>query len=351
MAIHPAARSACRVTKAPPDRPRQARPPGKHLQDNGNRRFRNSIYGGCMGKKDKKENGNETFASENIWLLEGTASRNLTKEEGDKKTAIWIKNSHIAYELELKKMQIELMKLQNTMKARGDRILAIFEGRDAAGKGGTIKRIIAHLNPRNTRVVALSKPNETEMTQWYFQRYVSHLPAAGEFVIFDRSWYNRAMVEPVMGFCTDEQNKRFLKDVPMLEELLVKDGITLFKFYFSVSKDVQKERFDARKTDPLKHYKLSPVDNLAQEYWDMYSVRKFQMLTESNRTIAPWTIIRSDNKKKARINCMKHILCSLDYQDKLPDEELTPDSGVVISGIDEIRHMEEMLLQPEKLRG
>ena len=324
---------------------------GKARKPHGLCRYRNSIYGDLMAKKNKKENGKEPLDEKDIRLLEGTASKNLTTEEGDKKTAIWIKNSHLAYELELKKMQIELMKLQNTMKARGDRILAIFEGRDAAGKGGTIKRIIAHLNPRNTRVVALTKPNETEQTQWYFQRYVSHLPAACEFVIFDRSWYNRAMVEPVMGFCTDEQNKRFLKDVSMFEEMLVKDGIKLFKFYFSVSKEVQKERFDARKDDPLKHYKLSPVDNLAQEYWDMYSVRKFQMLTESNRTIAPWTIIRSDNKKKARINCMKHILTSMEYGDKLPDEELTPDPEIVISGIDEIRHMEEMLMQPEMLRG
>jgi polyphosphate kinase 2 (PPK2 family) len=159
------------------------------------------------------------------------------------------------------------------------------------------------------------------------------------------------MVEPVMGFCTDEQNKRFLKYVPQFEELLVKDGIRLFKFYFSVSKDVQKERLDSRKTDPLKHYKLSPVDNLAQEYWDQYSVRKFQMLSEPNRTIAPWTIIRSDNKKKARINCMKVILSQMEYSDKLPEEDLKPDPEIVISGIDELRHMEENIMHPEKLRG
>lgn len=299
-----------------------------------------------MAKKSKVKEKAETPR-----LLEGTASKNLTTSEGNNRTAIWIKNKHLEYELELKKLQIELMKLQISMKKKGERVLAIFEGRDAAGKGGTIKRIIAHLNPRNTRVVALTQPNETEVTQWYFQRYISHLPYAGEFVIFDRSWYNRAMVEPVMGFCTDEQNKRFLKDVPMLEEMLVKDGIKLFKFYFSVSKVVQKERFDSRKTDPLKHYKLSPVDNLAQKYWDQYSVRKFQMLTETNRTIAPWTIIRSDNKKYARIHCMKHILSSMDYEDKLPDEELIANPDVVVSGIDELRHMEEMLMTPNKLHG
>lgn len=298
----------------------------------------------------KKNNGKNSDISK-ILLLEGTALKNVLNKEGKEKTPVWIKNHHLKYELELKKLQIELMKLQITMKENGERILAIFEGRDAAGKGGTIKRIIAHLNPRNTRVVALTKPNETELTQWYFQRYIPHLPSAGEFVIFDRSWYNRAMVEPVMGFCSDEQNKRFLKDVPMLEEMIVKDGIKLFKFYFSVSKSIQKERFESRRTDPLKQYKLSPVDNLAQEYWDLYSIRKFQMLTETNRTIAPWTIIRSDVKKRARIACIKYILSSMDYQDKLPDKELQPDSDVIVSGIDEIRHMEEMLMQPEKLHG
>jgi polyphosphate kinase 2 len=284
-------------------------------------------------------------------LLEETAFNNLNTEKDDNSTAIWVKNSQLLYEIELKKLQIELMKLQCSMKANGQRVLAIFEGRDAAGKGGTIKRIIAHLNPRYARVVALVKPNETEMSQWYFQRYVTHLPSAGEIVIFDRSWYNRAMVEPVMGFCTDEQNKRFLKDVPMFEEMLVKDGIKLFKFYFSVSKQIQNERFEARKIDPLKQYKLSPVDNLAQEYWDQYSIRKFQMLSETNRTISPWTIIHSDNKKKARLNCIKHILSMMEYDEKLQADELTPDPEIVVSGIDELKHMEDNLMQPDQLHG
>lgn len=298
-----------------------------------------------------KTHKKERTQLEKIKLLEETAYKNLNTKEGDEKTAIWIKNSHLLYEIELKKLQIELMKLQRSMKESGQRILAIFEGRDAAGKGGTIKRTIAHLNPRFTRVVALVKPNETEMTQWYFQRYINHLPSAGEIVIFDRSWYNRAMVEPVMGFCTDEQNKRFLKDVPMFEEMLVKDGIKLFKFYFSVSKEVQNERFESRKTDPLKQYKLSPVDNLAQEYWDQYSVRKFQMLSETNRTISPWTIIRSNNKKKARINCIKTILTAMDYEEKLDENELRPDPEIIISGIDELKHMEDNLMQPDRLHG
>jgi polyphosphate kinase 2 len=227
----------------------------------------------------------------------------------------------------------------------------LFEGRDAAGKGGTIKRIIEHLNPRGSRVVALLKPSDRERTQWYFQRYMAHLPSAGEMVFFDRSWYNRAMVEPAMNFCTDEENKRFLKDVPMLERMLVKDGIILFKFFFSVSKGMQLKRFDSRETDPLKQYKISPVDRLAQEMWDDYTVRKFQMLNETNRTVSPWTIVRSDNKKKARLNCIKYILSQIDYKDKISQKELKPDPAIVVSGIDEIRFMEENLMSGVELPG
>lgn len=304
------------------------------------------------GKKNKKKNKeHKQISCQKSKLLEGTALKNEHRKDEKGTTPIYVKNWHLAYEKELKVLQIELMKLQKHMQASGDRVLAIFEGRDAAGKGGTIKRITANLNPRNTRVTALTKPNETEMTQWYFQRYTSHLPAAGEIVLFDRSWYNRAMVEPVMGFCSDVQNKRFLKDVPMLEELLVKDGIKLFKFYFSVSKEVQKERFDSRKRDPLKQFKLSPVDNLAQKYWDQYSVRKFQMLSETNRTISPWTIIRSDVKKKARINCIKHLLSNMEYEGKISEKYLQTDPEIIISGIDELQHMEQNIMNPENLHG
>jgi polyphosphate kinase 2, PA0141 family len=238
-----------------------------------------------MGEKKKKGEGKEKKnAPETVVdfrLQEGTALRFKDEKKDDDHLAVWVSKAVLAYEMELKKLQIELMKLQQDMKKQGTRVLAIFEGRDAAGKGGTIKRISAFLNPRNTRIVALTAPSDKEATQWYFQRYVPHLPAAGELVLFDRSWYNRAMVEPVMGFCTDEQHKRFLKDVPLFEEMLVKDGIKLFKFYFSVSKEEQAKRFESRKTDILKQYKLSPVDNLAQTYWDQYTVKKFQMLNES----------------------------------------------------------------------
>ena len=304
--------------------------------------------------KSQEQEANDDTPEEKpkkIKLTEGIAYRNKDKKPSKKRVPVYIKKEHLEYEEELKKLQVELMKLQNQIVADGSRVLMIFEGRDAAGKGGTIKRLTAHLNARGVRVVALSKPNNREASQWYFQRYLKHLPSAGEIVIFDRSWYNRAMVEPVMNFCTDEQHKRFLKSVPELEELLVKDGIQLFKFYFSVSKKEQKRRFDSREEDMLKQYKLSPVDKLAQEYWHQYSIAKFQMLNETNRTISPWTIVRSDNKKKARVNCIKHILSSTEYDGKITDDELHPDPKFIISGIDEICHMEENLMNPKKLRG
>lgn len=284
-------------------------------------------------------------------LSEHTAFKNKKKKKKKNRKVVWVKEFTLEYERELHKLQIELLKMQKHVRAEGLRILALFEGRDAAGKGGTIKRIIEHMNPRGTRVVALVAPDDTEQTQWYFQRYIQHLPSAGEIVLFDRSWYNRAMVEPVMDFCTDEQNKRFLKDVPMLEEMLVKDGIILFKFFFSVSKDEQLKRFDSRETDQLKQYKISPVDRMAQEMWDDYTVRKFQMLNETNRTISRWTIIRSDNKKLARLNCIKYILSKIKYEGRIPKKELKIDPDILISGIDEIRYMEEHLLDPYALPG
>ncbi len=302
-------------------------------------------------EKEKAEKKEKESPKESIRLFEGTASTFSNKKEKKDRRAIWVDEAVLTYETELKSLQIELMKLQQHIKATGMRVMVLFEGRDAAGKGGTIKRITEFLNPRTTRVVALSKPSDIEVTQWYFQRYVAHLPSAGELVLFDRSWYNRAMVEPVMSFCTDEQHKRFLKDVPLFEQMLVKDGIILFKFYFSVSKEEQARRFEGRKEDPLKQHKLSPVDSLAQDYWDQYSVKKFQMLNESNRSIAPWSIVRSDNKKKARINSIKHLLFNMDYPDKMDQDKLFPDPEIIISGIDEIQHMEEHLLKPGLLMG
>ena len=260
--------------------------------------------------------------SRRVKLREHTAFKKSGKEEEKGRVPVWVKESTLDYERQLHDLQIELMKMQSRVRADGLRIVMLFEGRDAAGKGGTIKRFTEHMNPRGARVVALEIPSDKERTQWYFQRYVANLPTAGEIVFFDRSWYNRAMVEPVMGFCTDQENKRFLKDVPLFERMLVKDGIKLFKFYFSVSKKEQLRRFRSRHGDLLRQYKISPVDELAQELWDQYTVKKFQMLSETNRTIAPWTIVRSDVKKLARLNCIKFVLSQIDYSDKAPAELL-----------------------------
>ncbi len=284
-------------------------------------------------------------------LSEHTAFKNVNKKQSKNRQAVWVKKATLVYEEELHRLQIELLKLQRYVKKEGLRIVMLFEGRDAAGKGGTIKRIIEHMNPRGTRVVALMTPSDTERSQWYFQRYIQHMPSAGEIVLFDRSWYNRAMVEPVMDFCTDEQNKRFLKDVPMVEEMLVKDGIILLKYFFSVSKDEQQRRFKSRETDLLKQYKISPVDKMAQEMWDDYTVRKFQMLNETNRTLAPWMVIRSDNKKLARLNCIKNILAHIEYDNKVDSSNLQTDPAIAITGIDEIRLMEDNLLKPGVLPG
>jgi polyphosphate kinase 2 len=244
------------------------------------------------------------------------------------------------YEEELKLLQIELLKMQNYVKENGLKMLLIFEGRDAAGKGGTIKRIVEHLNPRGARIVALEKPSDREKTEWYFQRYVKHLPSAGEIVLFDRSWYNRGGVEPVMGFCSAEEHSQFLKDVPKFEEMLVDSGIIVMKFYFSVSKKEQAKRFKKRETDPLKQYKLSPVDKLSQDLWEKYTIVKYSMLLSSHTTKSPWTIIRSDNKKLARLNTIKEILNRVDYGKKDKKGKLfNSDKEIVISGEDEIQIM------------
>ncbi len=265
--------------------------------------------------------------------------RKKMKEKGNK-VQIWVKKETLAYEKDLTLLQIELLKFQNHVKEKGLKVLMIFEGRDAAGKGGTIKRITEHLNPRGARVVALEKPSDTERTQWYFQRYTKHLPSAGEIVLFDRSWYNRGGVEPVMEFCTPEEHHEFLREVPQFEDMLVKSGITLLKFYFSVSKKEQNNRFEKRETDPLKQYKLSPVDKESQMLWDKYTIAKFSMLMASNTDTCPWTIIRSDNKKQARLNCMKHILNKVDYPNQLSKKKSKTDNKIAVSGSREIEIME-----------
>ena len=268
-------------------------------------------------------------------------SNTKTKNNKDK-VQVWIKKETLAYEKELTRLQVELLKFQNHVKDKGLKILMIFEGRDAAGKGGTIKRITEHLNPRGARVVALEKPSDKETSQWYFQRYVKHLPSAGEIVLFDRSWYNRSMVEPVMGFCTEREHHKFLKDAPEFEKMIIDEDIQIFKFYFSVSKDEQAKRFKARETDPLKQYKLSPVDKESQKLWNEYSLAKFMMLSATHTESAPWTIVKSDNKKKARINCMKHILSFVDYPDKINKKDIKVDCDIIVYGRDEAISMEKM---------
>jgi polyphosphate kinase len=263
------------------------------------------------------------------------------EEDGNKKVQIWVRKETLDYERELTKLQIELLKLQNYVKENGLKVLMIFEGRDAAGKGGTIKRITEHLNPRGARVVALEKPSDIERTQWYFQRYTQYLPSAGEIVLFDRSWYNRAGVEPVMGFCTTEEHHEFLREVPEFEKMLVKSDIILLKYYFSVSKKEQLRRFKKREIDPLKQYKLSPVDKESQNLWDKYTIAKFSMLMASNTDIAPWAVIKSDNKKKARLNCIKHILSNVNYANKTNDNLFEIDREILTSGIQEIENMEQ----------
>ncbi|MCF6252311.1 MAG: polyphosphate kinase 2 [Methylococcaceae bacterium] len=256
------------------------------------------------------------------------------------KVQIWVKKETLAYEKELNRLQVELLKFQNHVKDKGLKVLMIFEGRDAAGKGGTIKRITEHLNPRGAKVVALEKPSNTERTQWYFQRYISNFPSGGEIVLLDRSWYNRAGVEPVMGFCSEEEHKEFLRETPEFEKMIVNSDIIFIKFYFSVSKKEQARRFEKRINDPLKQYKISPVDQEAQKLWDKYTIAKYSMLLSTHTPYAEWTVIKSDNKKKARINCIKHILSHVDYPDKISDDHLIEDSSILLNGADEIKRME-----------
>ncbi len=237
------------------------------------------------------------------------------------------------YEAELRRLQVELVKLQEWIKAKGLKVVVIFEGRDAAGKGGVIKRILQRLNPRVCRVVALGTPTEREKTQWYFQRYSPHLPAAGEMVLFDRSWYNRAGVERVMGFCTDSQYEEFLRSCPEFERMLIRGGIQLIKYWFSVSDEEQERRFQARLNDPMKRWKLSPMDLKSRELWVEYSKAKDRMFATTDIKQSPWYVVNADSKRKARLNCISHLLSLIPYEDLTPDPiELPPrqkDSGYV----------------------
>lgn len=250
------------------------------------------------------------MAKDNEKVKEKESANSIYNKKGNLKTKV--------YEAELAHLQEELVKLQYWVKEKGLKVVVIFEGRDAAGKGGVIKRITYSLNPRIVRVVALPKPTETEANQWFFQRYVAHLPTAGEMVLFDRSWYNRAGVDRVMGFCTDEEYREFMRSCPEFERMLVRSGIILVKYWFSVSDEVQEERFRQRNNDPLRRWKLSPMDLEARTQWVEYSRAKDAMLMYTDIEEAPWYIVNADVKKHARLNCISHLLSLIPYQDLTP---------------------------------
>jgi polyphosphate kinase 2 len=243
-------------------------------------------------------------------------------------------------EQELKPYQVELLKMQRYLEEKNKRVIILFEGRDAGGKGGTIRRMIRYMNEKHYRVVALGKPTDTQRSQWFFQKYVEQLPCGGEVVLFDRSWYNRAMVEPVFGFCTDEEYKNFKIGVTGFEKDMVRQGTILVKLYFSVSKAEQARRFERRKTDPLRQWKLSEVDVQAQERWEDFTNMKYEMLKRTHTSDAPWTIIRSDNKHKARLNAMRIVLNAVPYDDRDPKKDFVPDPKIAVSGSREIELME-----------
>jgi len=258
------------------------------------------------------------------------------------------------YEKQKEALQVELLKAQKWVKETDQKIILLFEGRDAAGKGGTIKRFMAHLNPRGARVVALEKPTVAEKTQWYFQRYFKHLPSAGEIVMVDRSWYNRAGVERVMGFCNPAEYLEFMRQCPEIERMLVRSGILLFKYWFSVTREEQRNRFSSRKNDPLKQWKLSPVDRASLDKWDDYTEAKEAMFFYTDTADAPWTIVKSDDKKRARLNCMRHFLSSLSYDDKDESVVGAPDPYLVTSSAHAVGNSEHIFgksLHPDQRKS
>lgn len=257
------------------------------------------------------------------------------------------------YEKQKAELQLELLKAQDWIKATGQKVVLLFEGRDAAGKGGTIKRFMEHLNPRGARVIALDKPSDREKSQWYFQRYINHLPSGGEMVMFDRSWYNRGGVERVMNFCTPNEYLEFMRQTPELERMMVRSGILLYKYWFSVTQAEQMKRFKSRELEPLKQWKLSPIDRQSLDKWDDYTEAKEAMFFYTDTADAPWTIVKSNDKKRARLNCMRHFLASLPYPDKNTRIVGHPDPVIVGSSGDVIGRNEHILgktIHPEQKR-
>lgn len=237
----------------------------------------------------------------------------------------------VRYEKEKEKLQVELVKLQQWVKKNNKRVAVIFEGRDAAGKGGNIRRFTEHLNPRSMRLVALNKPTDVEKGQWYFTRYIQHLPNPGEIVFFDRSWYNRAVVEPVMGFCSPHQYDQFMVQLPEFEHMLYEDGVIIVKFWLSITKEEQLKRFDSREDNPLKRWKFSPVDRKGQEYWDDYTKYKEKMFSRTHTSFSPWIIVKTNVKETARLECMRYVLSLFEYDNKEDNEvSLLPDPNVIM---------------------
>ena len=251
----------------------------------------------------------------------------------------------------LRPWQVELLKLQGHLERENLRMIVLFEGRDAAGKGGAIRRVTRFMNEKHYRVVALGRPTEEQRSQWYFQRYVAQFPIGGEIVLFDRSWYNRAMVERVFGFCTREEYQNFLRGVTGFEKDLVRQGTVLVKLYFSVTKEQQAQRFERRLTDPLRQWKLSEIDLQAQDRWDDFTIRKYEMLVRTGTAAAPWVIVRSNDKQSARLNTMKVILNAVDYKDRDPDLDFTPDPRIVVAGADELALMRAERTRSGKFTG
>lgn len=267
--------------------------------------------------------------------------KRIPPEKKEKYLHVCVKKSEVEYETQIIELQLELVKLQRYIKESGKKVLIIFEGRDASGKWGNIKRFTEYLNPRSAKVVALEKPSDIEKTQWYFQRYISHLPNGGEIIFFDRSWYNRGWVEPVMGFCKKKEYEQFLEDVPKFEKMLIKSWIKIIKFYFSVSKEVQKQRFDERRRNPLKQFKLSPIDQFSQQLWDKYSLAEYKNILATHSEHAPWTIVESDNKKKSRLNAIKYLLNQFDYPGKAKEKKLRVDESIVYSWAKRVKILEK----------
>ncbi len=252
---------------------------------------------------------------------------------------------------ELKPYEAELIKMQEQLEKDNKRMIILFEGRDAAGKGGAIRRVTHYMNEKHYRVVALGRPSEVQRSQWFFQKYVTQFPRGGEIVLFDRSWYNRAMVEPVFGFCTPEEHQNFMRGVVGFEKDIVRQGTLLIKLYFSVTKEEQERRFEIRKTNPLKQWKLSEIDVQMQELWDEFTQRKYEMLKRSHTSEAPWTIVRADNKHRARLNAIKVILNSVDYARRNTSLNYVPDDEVVVSGARELELMRQQRIETGKFVG